>query len=333
VTALAHLSPLPPDDAEVEIVAMLTLSRAVDLWLGDLTRKRYSPRTIKSYRDTLYKLCDRLPHETDVTEVRTDDLRAFLDLWGNRSTGTQGQVYAPVAGIFKWLYRQQRIRRNPMERIDPPKRVRGEDLDVVTVSATDVRRMLAACTNWTERLTVGILVYLGPRRHATALLRLRDYDRAGGRLRFHEKGAKTIWKPVPDELAALLEAAIVDGVIRNPDDYLIPPEGPLSRAGDRDDRVIWRVVKRVAASVGVEAHTHALRAAFATFYLEQNPGELVGLQKLMGHESIEVTRLYLRKLDKQRAMEPVRGLSWAVPAPELAEALLEQTRRVEAPAE
>jgi site-specific recombinase XerD len=131
---------------------MLTLSRAVDLWLGDLTRKRYSPRTIKSYRDTLYKLCDRLPHETDVTEVRTDDLRAFLDLWGNRSTGTQGQVYAPVAGIFKWLYRQQRIRRNPMERIDPPKRVRGEDLDVVTVSATDVRRMLAACTNWTERL-------------------------------------------------------------------------------------------------------------------------------------------------------------------------------------
>jgi hypothetical protein len=57
------------------------------------------------------------------------------------------------------------------------------------------------------------------------------------------------------------------------------------------------------------------------------------LQKLMGHESIEVTRLYLRKLDKQRAMEPVRGLSWAVPAPELAEALLEQTRRVEAPAE
>jgi hypothetical protein len=106
-------------------------------------------------------------------------------------------------------------------------------------------------------------------------LRLRDYDRAGGRLRFHEKGAKTIWKPVPDELAALLEAAIADGVIRDPDDYLIPPEGPLSRAGDRDDRVIWRVVKRVAASVGVEAHTHALRAAFATFYLEQNPGELV----------------------------------------------------------
>src|SRR3954470_17777788 len=106
VTALAPLHPLPPDDAEVEIVAMLTLSRAVDLWLGDLTRKRYSPRTIKSYRDTLYKLCARLPRETDVTEFRTDDLRAFLDLWGNRSTGTQGQVYAPVAGIFKWLYRQ-----------------------------------------------------------------------------------------------------------------------------------------------------------------------------------------------------------------------------------
>jgi hypothetical protein len=32
----------------------------------------------------------------------------------------------------------------------------------------------------------------------------------------------------------------------------------------------------------------------------------------MGHRSIATTQVYLRKLDRQRAMERVRDLSWGV---------------------
>ena len=39
------------------------------------------------------------------------------------------------------------------------------------------------------------------RRDAVAQLRLSDYDWQRGLMRFREKGSKTIWKPVPDELA------------------------------------------------------------------------------------------------------------------------------------
>ena len=100
-------------------------------------------------------------------------------------------------------------------------------------------------------------------------------DRLHGRLRFHEKGSKVIWKPVPDELRSLLEAAIADGAI-------------------------------------VEGDVHALRAAFAVFYLERHPGDVEALKELMGHRSIATTQVYLRKLDRQRAMERVRDLSWGV---------------------
>ncbi len=133
-----------------------------------------------------------------------------------------------------------------------------------------------------------------------------------GRLRFVEKGEKVIWKPVPDELRSLLEAAIADGAIAEADDYLVPPEGYLTRAGTRDDRVIWRLVRRVAERAGVRAHVHALRAAFAVFYLERHPGDVEALKELMGHRSIATTQVYLRKLDRQRAMERVRDLSWGV---------------------
>jgi hypothetical protein len=78
--------------------------------------------------------------------------------------------------------------------------------------------------------------------------------------------------------------------------------------------MVWRLVKKVGHRAGVDVHAHALRAAFATFYLEKNPNDIVGLKELMGHRSIQTTMVYLRKLDKGRAMEPVRSLSWAAVA-------------------
>jgi hypothetical protein len=110
----------------------------------------------------------------------------------------------------------------------------------------------------------------------------------------------------------VLDASIVRGeILPAPHNYLVPPEGYLTRGGDRDDRVIWRVIRRVADRAGVDAHVHALRAAFAVFYLERNPDDLLGLKELMGHRSMNTTLTYLRRLNKQVAMERVRTLSWA----------------------
>jgi Phage integrase family len=72
--------------------------------------------------------------------------------------------------------------------------------------------------------------------------------------------------------------------------------------------MIWRLVKRVAARVGITAHVHALRAAFAAYYLSLHPGDVEALKELLGHRSIATTQVYLRKFDKATAMERVRDL-------------------------
>ena len=82
------------------------------------------------------------------------------------------------------------------------------------------------------------------------------------------------------------------------------------RKDERDDRVIYYLVKKIAKRAGVEAHVHALRAAFAVKYLETNPGRLLELKELMGHRNLANTQIYLRRLDRQRSMETVRPLSW-----------------------
>ena len=85
------------------------------------------------------------------------------------------------------------------------------------------------------------------------------------------------------------------------------------REGDRDDRIIWRTIKKLGERAGVEVHPHSLRAAFAVRFLESHPGEVEALQRLMGHAKMETTQVYLRRLDRERAMERVRDLSWGSP--------------------
>ena len=176
---------------------------------------------------------------------------------------------------------------------------------------------------WTEKLTLGVLAYMGPRRQACARLRVSYYDQAAQRLRFHEKGSKVIWKPVPHQLAQLIDAAIAAGVYDAEDNYLIPSVASPRRSGERDDRIIWRTVCKVATRAGVRAHTHSLRAAFAVYYLETNPGEVESLKELLGHRSILTTQVYLRRLDRSAAMERVRSLDWAEIAGKPFDALLE----------
>ena len=58
------------------------------------------------------------------------------------------------------------------------------------------------------------------------------------------------------------------------------------------------------------AGTRFCRAAFAVRFLETHVGDLEALQALMGHKRIETTQVYLRRLDRETAMDRVRDLSW-----------------------
>lgn len=298
---------------EVIVRTMLTLDRAADDFLGDCRRRGFSERTITSYRRTYDQLADRLPVDQDVSKTTADDLRRLLASKSHLAPGTVAGMEAHLSSLFRWLLVERKIAKDPMALLPRTRRKRAEDLDVLTVSTDDVRLMLRAASGWAERLCLGVLVYTGCRRHAAANLTLKDYDRARRRIRFREKGGKVIWKPVPDELGRLLEAAFAAGVYER-DSYLIPNEGPRSKwkREGRDDRFVWRIVKQVADRAGVEAHAHALRAAFACFYLETHERDTVALKELMGHRTIATTEIYLRRLNKEREMERVRDLNWEV---------------------
>lgn len=308
---------LPLEPVAVIVRPMLTFDRAADDHLDDCARLQWSPRTIATYRRTYNQLTERLPRDQDVSKVTTEDVSRYLGTKTHLAPGTVAGHEAHLSSLFKALYLRGKIARNPMDKLVRTRRQRAEDLDVITVDSAEVRALLTAGQTWTEKLAPAMPAYLGPRRRAVASARLTDIDRreGGWRIRFREKGNKVQWKPVPNGLAVLIASAELDGAYERYD-YIVPPEGTLVRSGDRDDRVIWRVIRRLATRVGIDCHVHALRAAFACFYDETFPGDVLALRDLMGHSSVKTTELYLRRRDKEAGMERVRDLSWGVAAPD-----------------
>jgi site-specific recombinase XerD len=57
-------------------------------------------------------------------------------------------------------------------------------------------------------------------------------------------------------------------------------------------QMIAEVVKAAGELVPEEMSAHTLRHTFAHHYLEQYPGDIVGLATLLGHSSLDTTRLY-----------------------------------------
>jgi integrase len=289
------------------------LDRAIDRFDGELARRGCAKRSRADYFRKLAPLCDLLP-DAAVSDVTEDDCRAHLDRWRDRHPNTMRHSVSVMKSFFGWLYEVGASERNPMDRIKPPRRPISEDLDVTTVSGADVRRLFDACQTPTDLLCLATLAYLGPRRRAASNLRWRDVDLHKGTMRFREKGSKIITKPIPAELVAVLQTLREGGVVdTKPESYVIPMPRRQRRAGDRDDRIIWRTVKKLGERAGVEVHPHSLRAAFAVRFLETHPGEVEALQRLMGHSKMETTQIYLRRLDRERAMERVRDFSWGAP--------------------
>lgn len=82
----------------------------------------------------------------------------------------------------------------------------------------------------------------------------------------------------------------------------------LSQKGNQlSSPAMWRVVNRVVkecASRGLvpeDIKPHDLRHTFAHRYLQQHPGDLVGLARILGHESLDTTKIYTQLTSEELA--------------------------------
>jgi integrase/recombinase XerC len=68
-------------------------------------------------------------------------------------------------------------------------------------------------------------------------------------------------------------------------------------------QMIAELVKTAGELVPQETSAHTLRHTFARSYLAQYPGDVVGLATLLGHSSLDTTKLYSQPEVSQLAIQ------------------------------
>jgi site-specific recombinase XerD len=136
-------------------------------------------------------------------------------------------------------------------------------------------------------------------------LNLRDRS---GRVRVREgKGRKQRDVPLNSSARRALRLYLGGRERPQPEDYVF-----LSERGGKP--LALRTIEATLADLGQRARirrlpvtAHLLRHTFAVRYLQHNPGQLVELATLLGHESLDTTALYTRPTAEQLAAGVERG--------------------------
>lgn len=244
-----------------------------------------------------YRLCPDLPR-------RPQQIERFL---GALEVGDESRhaYYRAIRAFYGWHYRRDKAG-NPMLDIGAPKRRRKVPY---SLSLAELGYLMLVMLSPRDRAFVDLLVDTGIRSsEALGLCRcdvLQDTILVTG---------KTGQREVP------VSGIVRDELLRLPgkDVLFTGTRGQLTRSG------AYRIVKLALARAGIsprKAGPHTLRHTFGRQYIMAG-GDLVSLQRILGHSDIATTRIYaeldLRDITVQHAkFSPLTTLAAAMHRPEL----------------
>lgn len=271
-------------------------------WITTLEAERRPAETLRAYTRDLrqftewYARANREPFRIERLagiDVR-DYVRHLVD--GGRPPSSVNRLLASVRHYARWAHERGAISDRilfEIQRVKFMRLVRHAPRSLTTPQIRKLLKELEHRGSPRDSAIVYLLLFCGVRVSEAAGAHREDLALSArkGSLRIRAataKGKKERIVPVPlaarEHLLRYLES-------RTDDDpaLFVGQRGPLRTAALR------RVVDRYADAVRIDASPHVLRHNFARAYLDANQNDLVGLADLLGHESLNTTRVYTRR--------------------------------------
>ena len=278
---------------------MTLRNRITDFLTYLSTQRKFSPRTVTTYKKSLDKFSERLDENTDIEALNEANIKAFvwdLKMRQRLSPASICEHLAALKSFGKYLVRSKVLETNPAENVPMPKRpkrlvaVLGQkdlsaekfpELDNPTLP--DVR----------ARLLLELIYGSGLRISECQGLRW-DQIRTSERLvRVIGKGNKERIVPVTDSTLRYME---MFKVFLAESGRIPLPTSPLFLGEDGKPysiRTLRNDIHDLLRKIGWEgkASPHVLRHSFATHLLE-NGAEIMSVKEMLGHSSISTTQVY-----------------------------------------
>lgn len=253
----------------------------------------------------------QLNHKPYLDEITADlirnylgEMRSLVETQNNqteqkpktriRSLRTVRGYYASISAFSNWAIREELIEKSPMKNIPHPKLPRYIPNPL---SEQEIRALLSACKNLTDRSGIrmaAMVLFLldsGVRVGEMLGLKRTDLDLEQGRAKVMGKGAKERYvyfgKATKRSLWRYMSLARPEPAPNVENLFLTFDGRPLPK------RQFAHLLSRLGESAGVpNVHPHRFRRTAAVQFL-RNGGNIFALQKLLGHETLEMVRRYV----------------------------------------
>lgn len=289
---------------------------------------RHSEATIRSYIQT-FKTLLKFKNTISLNDLSEEMMINFFEFLNTRERQVGGQlviravknstlaiIRSNLNCFFVWLVERGYITVNPFEKIPYPsvtytdrRAFSPKEFDVICNAVNTKIKWSSLLTKKRNIALIMLLALTGVRKEELLGLRVCDVDLEGKFIVVRaetSKSKRTRIIPINAELLLYLE------------DYLQCRKNYtessfwISSTLDRSftEHGAKHLINLLTKTTNVNCHLHRFRHTFATNYYRQTH-DLVGLQRLMGHQSLKMTISYLRSLPDEHVAEQIKKFTIA----------------------
>jgi len=262
--------------------------------------RNLSGNTVSSYKNDISSLIGFLEALgiTDLSLVSKKELNSFFSSLSKTglSSNSAARYYSSIKGFFRYLFVQNYIKENPMEKISSPKLKKGLPL-VLSVNEVDSilsRPDISNVLGLRDKALLELLYACGVRVSELLGLKVSDLFFNEEMIRVFGKGSKERLVPVGRSAVKWVKEYLtksrpmLEKKNKSENFLFLNKRGTiLSRMG------IWKIVDKYVKDAGIkkEVHPHTFRHSFATHLLEGG-ADLRAVQEMLGHADISTTQIY-----------------------------------------
>lgn len=272
-----------------------------------------SKRTIAYYGSENRKLLDAIGKDADTITPQDLQVRIAQRMRSGVSNVTINSERRAASSFFAWMAEQDYISKNPMLRVDKLKEIKEKKK---AFTEYEVEKLRDACRSKREKAIIEILLSTGCR--VSELVSIKIDDLQPDKVNILGKGSKRRDVFLNARALVSIENYLKERKDSNP--YLFPKgvcitenkghlkgngqwytDPSLIDSGPMATSSIESIIRKIGKRAGVEnAHPHRFRRTCATMALRRGM-KIEMVSKMLGHESIETTQIYLDILESELA--------------------------------
>ena len=262
----------------------------LDEWILEQKLQEYAPSTLTQYKANVLKFINWLPEDAVITKETMLDYKIYLgEIAG--STESINVWIVTINKFLKWLD----LKDLTVKKIKMQSKQSNEEV----LSLADYKRLLRFAKRLGKHQLYLIMKILAMTGIRISELRYFKVENLGSNYikAFNKGKERTII--VRQDLMREIKHYCRDHHIK--EGYIF--ESPKIKGQMVNVSTIWKQMKMVAGASRVKkskVHAHSFRHLFAQVYLDTYPDNITELADILGHNSLETTRLYTRTSDAQK---------------------------------